>query len=519
MTAIATIDAADPAEDDIRRARRLWAESAATQAEPERLALARELRLIGRPDQALKVAESTAAPTPAMRAEIVAALAALRETRRALEECAALRQAGHGDVVPAELERKLMALAGHPVESGGRAVIAVARIVAALAFGLARLLGGRRTVRFTSMAKFTRLADLVDRLDPLLRRLRAEHGADGFTLIVFFFGGYPNSQLMAMYGRQCRFVHATGKTSGRLARLFIRLLTLAGRHTEITTDYRRNKDAFLQHPPAIAFRPEEARRGDEGLAAIGIDPARPIVVFGLRDMAYYRFYGDVMNIPLTKQGRRAETHHRCPPLATYVEAAKFWAARGHQVVRMGLRVSEALPPGLDPLIVDYANGPRSDELDAWLFAKCRFLIAGDTGLFSGACAFDRPSVLSDLFLIRNTMYSSNKQTPNLFVPKLIRDERSGRLLSFREQIYFSDRFSYAEDCEVTGYSIVHNTADDLVEATAELAARLDGTHVAEPGDEELQQAYRRIYPPAYIGYESTGRIAAGFLRKHASLLD
>lgn len=478
--------------DPVRRARVLSA-SAREEKEPGRLLeVAAELRQLKRPDQALAVLESL--------------LGRSGSTPEFLAEQARCRKAlGYRDEAGPEAPAGIKVFA--------------ARIVAAASISLVRLLTGKRRVYFSSMGKFTRLADLVDRVDPLLRRLVAEGNGSDYALFVFFFGGYPNRQLFDMYARRCRFVSATNRVSRKVASLYIALLELAGRFTEITTDYRKINQDFLRNPPVIGFSAAETAEFSRQMERAGIDPARPLICFGLRDMAYYEFYGDVMKIPLSRQGKRASTHHRCPPLDTYVRFAQYWAEKGCQVVRMGLRVSEALPDGLHPLIIDYASGPRSDELDAFLFARCWFLTAGDTGLFSGAAAFDRPSMVSDLFLIQNTIYSSNKQVRNIFVPKLIRDTREGRYLTFREQIYFNPFFSYHDDCSAAGFEIVHNSAEDVIDATIELTERLEGTFEASPEDAELQKAFHRIYAPAHFGYQSTGMISARFLKKYSYLLD
>ena len=381
-----------------------------------------------------------------------------------------------------------------------------------------RILAFKRNIYVASMGKFTRLADLVDRVDPLIRRLKSDPKTASYKLFIFFFGGYPNRQLFDMYGRHCVFLPATNRVSRKLALSFMELLRLAGRFTEITTDYRKNNQDFLKSPPVISFSSHEARELRKRMEGAGIDPAKPFICFGLRDMAYYEYYGDVMKIPLAQQGKRSSTHHRCPPLATYVRFAQFWAERGYQVVRMGLKVSEALPKDLDPRIIDYASKDRSDELDAFLFSQCWFLTAGDTGLFSGAAAFDRPTLVSDLFLIRNTIYSSNKMARSIFVPKLIRDTREDRCLTFREQIHFNHFFSFDEDCKASGFEIVHNSPEDVIDASLELVDRLAGNSDTSKEDVELQKAFHSIYPSGYVGYGSTGMVSTKFLKKYSYLL-
>jgi len=391
---------------------------------------------------------------------------------------------------------------------------------AQILIGLVRIVMGGRRVLIASMGEFTRLADVVDRLDPAIRRLRDQRSEAGSspTLIVLYYGGYPNDELFKMYSEHCVFYLLQGRLKKAIGGRTFKLLEQAGLHCNLTVDYREIKHDFATRPPVIQFSENRSKSLNSELTQVGIDPARPIICFGLRDLAYYQFYGQVMGIDNASVKRDA-TWHRCPPLISYIALANHWAEQGYQVVRMGLRVSEALPQNRHPNVIDYAVGKRSDALDAFLFSRCRFLIAGDTGLFSGAAAFDRPAVLSDLFLIRNTMYSSNKTTPNIFLPKLVFDHQENRFLSFSEWLYFNHLFSFAEDCESARFELIHNTVEEIIQATIELSERLEGFHEETPQDMELQQRFRSLYSPYQVGYQSTALVSSQFLRKYRHLLN
>ena len=393
-------------------------------------------------------------------------------------------------------------------------------IAAQILIGSVRILVGRRRVLIASMGEFTRLADVVDRLDPVLRRLRDQRSETGSspTLIVLYYGGYPNEELFKMYSEHCVFYLLQGRLMKAIGGRAFKLLERADLHCNLTVDYREIKHDFATRLPVIQFSENRSQSLNSELIQVGIDPARPIICFGLRDLAYYQFYGQVMGIDNASVKRDA-TWHRCPPLDSYIAVANHWADQGYQVVRMGLRVSETLPQNRHPYVIDYAAGTRSDALDAFLFSRCRFLLAGDTGLFSGAAAFDRPAVLSDLFLIRNTMYSSNKTTPNIFLPKLVFDHQENRFLSFSEWLYFNHLFSLAEDCESARFELIHNTAEEIIDATRELSERLEGLHETTPQDMELQERFRSLYSPYQVGYQSTALISSQFLRKYSYLLN
>ncbi len=392
-------------------------------------------------------------------------------------------------------------------------------LIAICFLALVRLRYRRRDIRVASLGNFTRLADIVDRIDPMLRRLRDSAGGQKPPLLIaLYFDGYPNETLMRLYSRHCRLVRTTGTLSRKLIRIGFSVIERVGRNLSLSTDYRRIKDDYMGGPPVLCFPDRAARAAEKQLAHMGIDPEKPIIGFGLRDMAYYKFYGTVMGSG-PSAGVRDDTEHRCPQILPYVGFAHYWADRGYQVVRMGLSVTEPLPGDCHPLVFDYAQTGRSDELDVYLFSRYRFLLAGDTGLFSGAAAFDRPTVVSDLFLIRNTIYSSNKTTQSIFVPKLAFDQDEGRYLSFSEWLYFNHLFSFSKDCERGRFRLVHNTAEDLIDATRELVERLDGRYQKTSEDEELQRRFHSMFAPYQVGYGSTGLVSAAFLRKHSDLLN
>jgi putative glycosyltransferase (TIGR04372 family) len=420
------------------------------------------------------------------------------------------------------------AVSGLPSQARLRLVFQLLRLKARYYFtdllarcliGATRIAAGGRPVHIASMGEFTRLADVVDRVDPVLRRLRDEsHQGQIPVLMALYYGGYPNEELFFMYAAHCRMIPLRGNIQKRLGMMAFRAIQRVDRHYELTVDYREIKKDFATRSPLLKFSDSRACELDRELEKVDIDPAKPIICFGLRDMAYYQFYGEVMRVELSSV-QRGDTWHRCPPLASYLETAGYWAERGYQVVRMGLRVTDALPKDRHPKIIDYAVGNRSDALDAYLFSRCRFLLAGDTGLFSGSAAFDRPAVVSDLFLVRNAIYSSNKTTPSIYIPKLAFDRQENRFLTFSEWIYFNHLFSLAADCENARFELVHNEPGDIIHATVELSERLEGRYEETAEERLLQLRFRKIYSPYQVGFQSTALVSADFLRKHASLLD
>ncbi len=400
---------------------------------------------------------------------------------------------------------------------GAVAVQTFLNSIVAMVFAGLRLLNPGHPIHIAELPKFTRMAHLVCWLDPLLRQLASAGGGKRHRLYVLYFGGYPNATILELFQRHCTFIETKARLSRKLANMFLAALRRTGRLSPSGNFYRALHESMPRYPALLRFEAREASLLAARLEKMGIDVEQRFILFGIRDMAYYRFYGNVQGIPMNT--RRASTHHRCPSLQTYAAAAQVWAEAGHQVLRVGLRVSDSLPSSLDARVIDYASGERDDALDAFLFSKCWFMICGDTGLFAGAAAFDRPSVLCDGSIIEINMFSACKRAPNIYVPALFRDLKNGSFLSFREAIYHNYEYQTAEACENADVRLIHNSIEDILDASQELAARLDGRHEESPEDKERQLAFHAIYQPSHNGFGSTALVSTAFLRKHEALLD
>ena len=88
-------------------------------------------------------------------------------------------------------------------------------------------------------------------------------------------------------------------------------------------------------------------------------------------------------------------------------------------------------------------------------------------------AFNKPALITDLFLIRNNIYSTSKKIPNLFIPKLVFNKNSNKLISFNELIHFNHFFTYQNHCDKYGYKLIHNSSEEIINAFYELEKRIN----------------------------------------------
>lgn len=253
-----------------------------------------------------------------------------------------------------------------------------------------------------------------------MRRLQL-HGRPARTSWFFVASHTANRTLLDMWKRELAV------TENRLlAFWYFAALPLLARtrfHQPIEHEVFEHEEASLG-APALRFTAEEDARGRAELARMGIGPDDWYVCIHARDPAYL---GTRTGFG-ANESLRALSMRDCS-IHNYLEAARWVVERGGWVLRMGAVVEQPLPPNLHPRIIDYAtNGSRSDFMDIFVPAHCRFFLGNTSGLFTIATMFNVP--------VGGGNWVPNMWTGlgNRFIllPKLLRRIADDRLMSFPE---------------------------------------------------------------------------------------
>lgn len=192
-------------------------------------------------------------------------------------------------------------------------------------------------------------------------------------------------------------------------------------------------------------------------------------------------------------------------LLTYLPALERVVSRGGKVVRLGAPAAVPLPAM--PGVIDYAHSSvRSAELDLVLIASARMMIGTMSGPAHVASCLGTPTVHANAFA--GTLHG---MAADIWLPKLYREQASGRILTLEESISPPFRgemrgSGFADH----GIELVDNSAEDIAAATDEMLDRLDGRAlVADPAVEEIYRRTGTLYP---------GPISASFLARHRATL-
>lgn len=257
----------------------------------------------------------------------------------------------------------------------------------------------------------------------------------------------------------------------------------------------------------VGFTLTEQWDGHEALTRLGVDGSHVLV--HARDDAYLDAH-----MP-GGYGAGWDYHdYRDADIDTYLPAMHAIVEQGHTAVRFGHTAAKPLGH-TGPHLVDYPyTGERSDMLDCWLAATCRWMLVSSSGPASLGALFRRPIAFANCapFL---TVVEPLFPMGRLFLPKLY--ERDGEVMSVREIIAGGyDKFDETDKYTDQGVRLVDNTPDEIVDLAEEMHMRQTGGWGPDTGVEQDQQA---------AFWEACGepdhgklRIGARFLRAHADEL-
>ncbi len=286
-----------------------------------------------------------------------------------------------------------------------------------------------------------------------------------------------------------------------------------GRNTQHDRDVHNLLDRYPSH---LDFTADEVESGEAGLRAMEIPIGAPFICLIVRDSAY---------LDAHLRGEDYNYHNfRDSDVQSYVLAAEELANRCYFVIRMGVKVNEAIK-SCHKMVIDYAtNGMRSDFMDIYLGAKCKFCISVGTGFDGVPLIFRRPIAyvnmvpLGYLFTFRPDFLGITKHC------FLMRENRNMTLKEiFAEGVGF---FSRASEYKSKGVRLIENTQEEIRDLVVEMAERLNGTWQAREDDEALQKRFWELFPTdavdAYqrrpLHGEIRARFGAAFLRNNRGWL-
>jgi putative glycosyltransferase (TIGR04372 family) len=278
---------------------------------------------------------------------------------------------------------------------------------------------------------------------------------------------------------------------------------------DLTFEYlqkRLNNDDFK--PKRFSLTYDEVRNGLALQERFGIPSDAELIVLHNRESGYlpqYKYHS-----------------HRDGHIENFIPAIEYLTKRGYWIIRIGDATMVPLPEMQQ--VVDLPFNPeRTDFMDIWFSATCKFFLGNTSGPMLIPFVFGRPRLLMN-YIGGACLYG---HPFDFYVPKLLYSQRMNRHLSLEESIRIESH--RAQDYEKNGVEVIENTAEDILDAVREMVHRIEGSICLTEDMRMLQAEYRKAmqeveneraqsggynlhyHEPIEMGYQ--------FLKKYPHLLE
>ncbi len=256
-------------------------------------------------------------------------------------------------------------------------------------------------------------------------------------------------------------------------------------------------------PPLLRLSEKHLEMGMSVLAKLSLPRGAWFVAIHVRGEGYG--FNDLSPV----DGRNAD-------ISTYIPAIEAITRAGGFVFRMGHPSMKPLPEMVN--VIDYAHSEhKSDWMDVFLWASCRFFIGSQSGPTEIPGTFGVPVLATNFAGIGFT----STTRVGLMVPKLWYSNRLRRLLTISETLACKAGWSEARVIEEDELVLIDNSPDELHAAVSEMLSRSESLSANEElashqSDRLLKQKLEEIFTT----FDVEGRVPFSpyFLKKHANLI-
>ena len=260
--------------------------------------------------------------------------------------------------------------------------------------------------------------------------------------------------------------------------------------------------AWGGRPALLTLEERHQREGRARLAELGVPADADFICFHCREEGF------------SPSDEALHSFRNCT-VENYLPAVTELTRQGFWCIRMGDPSMRRLQP-MDRMI-DYAHlDARSDWMDVFLCASCRFFIGSASGLSEVASVFGRPCGMANQAPLSTVLKFG---LDDVAIPKLLWTEDSERYLGFRE-VFDSDvaNFRFTAHFDERRIRLIENTPQDIRDLALEMLERSQGRASYTLADERLQQRFRALMRPGHYSYDGVTRVGREFLRKYEHLL-
>ena len=265
-------------------------------------------------------------------------------------------------------------------------------------------------------------------------------------------------------------------------------------HAVVTVQKMWEDNDYL---PLLELNHEHYKKGKECLKSEGIPEDGWFVCIHAREHGF-----------LNQAVDDSDSAFRNVDIDTYSKAIETITNNGGWVIRMGDPTTKPLPDMYH--VIDYAHSKiRSDWMDIFLCAECRFFLGCDSGLYLVAYNFGVLSVQVNYFPMGIRPPGAN----TIYIPKLYKLKGESCFMPLREALKPPYDMSYVSH-DYKQVEVVDNTSEDINNAVKEMFDYIDlGISPIRTYEDECNQTnFVKMY--SYNNTLGYSIISSAFIKKY-----
>ncbi len=256
-----------------------------------------------------------------------------------------------------------------------------------------------------------------------------------------------------------------------------------------------------KRPPLLVLSDAEIARGEAVLREMGVPEGAWFACVHSREAGYALPHEWVNS-------------YRNSNIAHYQSAISAVTDRDGWCIRVGDASMMPLPQM--ERVVDYAVSPfKSEFMDIFLCARCRFFLGNSSGLFNVAGVFGRRSALANVAPL-GCAYSFFPG--DISIPKRLIAQDGHEMPLSQAFADPASEYRFASDYLDRGLTLQDNSSDEIRDLAVEMMDRVDGSFAPSPRDRSLQTNFHRLLGRHHYASDAASEIGVHFLRAYGSRL-
>tara|TARA_B100000579_G_scaffold355198_1_gene310450 strand:+ start:4511 stop:5809 length:1299 start_codon:yes stop_codon:yes gene_type:complete len=274
-------------------------------------------------------------------------------------------------------------------------------------------------------------------------------------------------------------------------------------------EFWQDKDLFdvlIKTKPNISFSKNEIEKGNKYLNNFGINLNDPYVIFFFRTPDYYLKNKSISDYKINLRDQVSFNYYESINYLNSINYKTFLLGENYKINKK-----------INNLIYYNKSKDKSDFLDVFLPFNCKFMVSSASGI-STIPIMNRRKVLYINFSELYRHHHIDSKFIPFYIPKKFRSISSGTILTYSEVLKLNlSEFTFQEELKKTGFEIIENTKDEILDAIKEMDYFLKHGKSKEDDTDDIQEKFNETYFNKFHYKIKYTKICSSFLKKNRDL--